>query len=35
MGGAVEFLATIETRERAVHDAIVGGSDTPFPDPDV
>ena len=35
MGGAVEFLATIETRERAVHDAIVGGSDAPFPDPDV
>lgn len=35
MGGAVEFLATIETRERAVHDAIVGGSDIPFPDPDV
>ncbi|HEX8738524.1 MAG TPA: hypothetical protein VF925_00105 [Casimicrobiaceae bacterium] len=35
MGGAVEFLATIETRERAVHDAIVGGSDAPFPDPGV
>lgn len=33
MGGAVEFLATIETRERAIHDAIVAGSNTPFPDP--
>ncbi|MBS0326916.1 MAG: hypothetical protein JSS46_10280 [Proteobacteria bacterium] len=35
MGGAVEFLATIETRERDVHDAIVAGSDAPFPDPGV
>ncbi|MGE5090332.1 MAG: FFLEELY motif protein [Candidatus Levyibacteriota bacterium] len=33
MDGAVEFLATIETRERAIHDAIVAGSNAPFPDP--
>lgn len=32
MGGAVEFLATVETRERAAHDAIVAGSGAPFPD---
>lgn len=33
MRGAVEFLATIESRERVIHDAIVAGSDAPFPDP--
>ncbi len=33
MGGAVEFLATIESRETSIHEAIVGGADAPFPDP--
>jgi hypothetical protein len=33
MRGAAEFLATIETRETAIHEAIVGGSIDPFPDP--
>jgi hypothetical protein len=33
MGGAQEFLATIEARELAILDAIIAGSDTPFPDP--
>ena len=33
MRGAVEFLSTIETRETAIHEAIVGGDDAPFPDP--
>jgi hypothetical protein len=33
MRGAVEFLATIESRENALHDAIVGGASEPFPDP--
>lgn len=33
MGGALEFLATIESRETAIHDSIVAGSDAPFPDP--
>lgn len=33
MRGAVEFVATIETREMAIHDSIVGGSNAPFPDP--
>jgi hypothetical protein len=33
MRGAVELLATLETRERAIHEAIVAGSNTPFPDP--
>jgi hypothetical protein len=33
MGGASEFLATIETRETALLDAIMGGSNDPFPDP--
>jgi hypothetical protein len=31
--GATEFLATIEDRESALHDAIAGGADDPFPDP--
>jgi hypothetical protein len=33
MHGAAEFLATIETRETAIHDAIAHGSIDPFPDP--
>jgi hypothetical protein len=33
MRGAADFLATIESRETALHDAIVGGADDPFPDP--
>jgi len=33
MGGAVEFLATIEGRETAIHAAIAGGASAPFPDP--
>ena len=33
MRGATDFLATIERRETALHDAIVAGADDPFPDP--
>ena len=33
MGGADEFLDTIRRRESAIHDAIAGGSNEPFPDP--
>ncbi len=33
MRGAVEFLATIESRETALHEAIIGGANDPFPDP--
>ena len=33
MRGAVEFLATIESRETAIHEAIISGADAPFPDP--
>lgn len=33
MNGAAEFLATIETRETAIHEAIVAGSLDAFPDP--
>ena len=33
MGGADEFLDTIRRRETAIHDAIAGGSNEPFPDP--
>ena len=33
MRGAVEFLAIIESRETAIHDAIIAGSNAPFPDP--
>ena len=33
MGGADEFLATIERRETAILEAIVGGACDPFPDP--
>jgi hypothetical protein len=33
MGGAVEFLATIESRETLLHEAIVAGSSDPFPEP--
>jgi hypothetical protein len=35
MGAAKTFLATIRTRETAVHEAIVGGSVDPFPDPTI
>jgi hypothetical protein len=33
MRGAAEFLAMIQSRETVIHEAIVGGSDAPFPDP--
>jgi hypothetical protein len=33
MGGAAEFLATIQSRETVIHEAIASGSDNPFPDP--
>lgn len=33
MAGADEFLATVAARETAIHRAIVGGSNDPFPDP--
>jgi hypothetical protein len=33
MGGAAEFLATVESRETTIHEAIVHGADDPFPDP--
>jgi hypothetical protein len=33
MGGAEEFLRTIESRETQIMDAIVGGATEPFPDP--
>jgi hypothetical protein len=33
MGGAEEFLRTIDTRETKIMEAIVGGSTDPFPDP--
>jgi hypothetical protein len=33
MGGAVDFLATIESRETMIHEAIANGADDPFPDP--
>lgn len=33
MGGAAEFLATMESRETTIHEAIVHGADDPFPDP--
>ena len=33
MRGAAEFLATIQSRETVIHEAIAGGSDSPFPDP--
>lgn len=33
MRGAAEFLATIQSRETLIHEAIAGGSDAPFPDP--
>jgi hypothetical protein len=35
MNGAGEFLATIESRETTLHEAIVAGSNEPFPDPSV
>jgi hypothetical protein len=33
MGGATTFLATIQSRETALHEAIAAGSSDPFPDP--
>jgi hypothetical protein len=33
MAGAEEFLATIDVRETHLHNAIVAGSNDPFPDP--
>jgi hypothetical protein len=33
MGGAEEFLATIQQREAEIHEAIAAGSDRPFADP--
>ncbi len=33
MGGAEEFLATIDDRESAIHRAIAGGANDAFPDP--
>jgi hypothetical protein len=33
MKGATVFLATVHERETALHEAIVGGSVDPFPDP--
>jgi hypothetical protein len=35
LGGAKEFLATIDRRERAILDAIFDGDDAPFPEPEV
>jgi hypothetical protein len=33
MGGAREFLATVDTRERALMEALFAGETAPFPDP--
>jgi hypothetical protein len=33
MGGADEFLATVETRETALMNAIFDGDRAPFPEP--
>jgi hypothetical protein len=33
--GAKEFLATIDRRERAILEAIFGGDDAPFPEPEL
>lgn len=33
MDGAEEFLATVDAREKAILEAIVGGDDAPFADP--
>jgi hypothetical protein len=33
MGGAEEFLRTIDSRETQIMEAIVGGAQDPFPDP--
>jgi len=35
MGGAGEFLATVEERETALHEAIMSGKPSPFPDPTI
>jgi hypothetical protein len=34
MGGAGEFLSTIEARETRIHEAILARVPQPFPDPD-
>jgi len=33
MGGAAEFLATIQSRETLIHEAIASGASAPFPEP--
>ena len=33
MGDATEFLTTIDTRERALMEALLAGETVPFPDP--
>ena len=33
MGGAAEFLATIQSRETKLHESIAAGDDAPFPEP--
>jgi len=35
LGGAKEFLATIDRRERAILDAIFKGDEAPFPEPEM
>jgi len=35
MGGADEFLATVQRRETELHDAIMSGKPAPFPDPTI
>jgi len=35
MGGAGEFLATVQERETALHEAIMSGKPAPFPDPTI
>lgn len=35
MGGADEFLATVQKRETALHESIVGGNTAPFADPTI
>jgi hypothetical protein len=33
MGGATDFLATIDAREKALLESLLEGETTPFPDP--
>ena len=35
MGGADEFLATVQQREAELHDAIMSGKPAPFADPTI